>query len=800
MSTMLINATQAEELRVALVDNNKLLYDYITERSGFEEKIGNIYLGEITSIEPSLDAVFVNYGSKRHGFLPLKEIAREYFLTQDPEKLERPNIKELLKEGQKVLVQVEKEERGNKGAALTTFISLAGSYLVLMPNNPSAGGISRRIEGEDRDDLREILSKLDIPAGMGLIVRTAGVGRSLEELQWDLNVLLNFWEAIKKASQNRASPLLIHQESDVVIRAIRDYLRQDINEIVIDHPNVFEKAKHYIEQVRPDYITRLKLYEEKIPLFISHEIEHQIELAYQRTVRLKSGGSLVIDHTEALVSIDINSARATKGGDIEETALNTNLEAAEEIARQLRLRDIGGLIVIDFIDMTPIRHQRDVENHLRNALKLDRARVQIGRISRFGLLEMSRQRLRPSLQEAIQEICPRCNGQGSIRSVESLALTIIRMIEEDSIKENTAQIQLQLSNEAATYLLNEKRGIITDIEQRQHVSILIIPNPNIQYPNYQIKRLRKTDLIEQSSRLQSSYRMMESAAIEAPATKKTVSGKTQDQPVVKNLLPTLPPAPSSKKPMQGLIKRLWSTMVSGVSPKEKDKEGTGTSEGGSGTTSTSTRRPQHPRGKGPHHKQRQRTSSHKTGPKPQRYQPIDEKKSHLPHAQPEYQPGYQKSLERQQSELQSKERQEQQPSEKIEPQPPRQRPEQPPRERAEQQSRERTEHAPRERTESTHRPRREHSRPHHHTDNRRRENKDDRSQKAEEPTQSKPDNVVPITKPEQEQKVHKPIEKEAISSKDEQAPIIIRPTIKKEDDNTNSKANAHPTPENETEK
>lgn len=569
MATMLINATQAEELRVALVDENRQLYDYITERSGFEEKIGNIYLGEITSIEPSLDAVFVNYGSKRHGFLPLKEIAREYFITQDPEKLERPNIKELLREGQKVLIQVDKEERGNKGAALTTYISLAGSYLVLMPNNPRAGGISRRIEGEDRDELREILSKLDIPVDMGLIVRTAGVGRSFEELQWDLNVLLNYWEAIRKASQNRQSPLLIHQESDVVIRGIRDYLRQDIKEIIIDNETIFEKAKNYIEQVRPDYISRLKHYSDNIPLFISYEIEHQIEMAYQRTVRLKSGGSMVIDHTEALVSIDINSARATKGGDIEETAFNTNLEAAEEIARQLRLRDEGGLIVIDFIDMSSMRHQREVENHLRNALRLDRARVQIGKISRFGLLEMSRQRLRPSLQEAIQEICPRCNGQGSIRGVESLALSIIRMIEEDSMKENTAQIQLQLSNEAATYLLNEKRALISDIERRQHVSILIIPNPNIQYPNYTIKRLRKTDLIEHSNKLQNSYKLIETAETAVP-TKKVTAEKQTSQPVVKNLLSNMTPAPSAKKPMQGLIKRLWSSMFGATASKEKE--------------------------------------------------------------------------------------------------------------------------------------------------------------------------------------------------------------------------------------
>lgn len=776
MSTMLINATQAEELRVALVDDNKLLYDYITERPGFEEKIGNIYLGEITSIEPSLDAVFVYFGSKRHGFLPLKEISRDYFLTQDPEKLERPNIKELLKEGQKVLVQVEKEERGNKGAALTTFISLAGSYLVLMPNNPRAGGISRRIEGEDRDELREILSQLDIPEGMGLIVRTAGVGRSLEELQWDLNVLLNYWEAIKKASQNRAAPLLIHQESDVVIRAIRDYLRQDIKEIIIDNQHIFDKAKHYIEQVRPDYISRLKLYNEKIPLFIQYEIENQIELAYQRTVRLKSGGSLVIDHTEALVSIDINSARATKGGDIEETAFNTNLEAAEEIARQLRLRDIGGLIVIDFIDMTPVRHQREIENHLRNALKLDRARVQIGRISRFGLLEMSRQRLRPSLQEAIQEICPRCNGQGSIRSVESLASSIIRMIEEDSIKENTAQIQLQLSNEAATYLLNEKRSIITDIEQRQRVSILIVPNANIQYPNYQIKRLRKNDLIEQTSRLQSSYKLIESAEVEAPS-KKVAASKVQDQPVVKNLLPNLPPAPSSRKPMQGLIKRLWSSMLGNVMAKEKEKE---PSTPARSTSPTGVKR-HRPRGK-PHHKQRPRPiSQHKTSSKPSRPYPSESRESD------------ERRQQSTQSDSQSSTYQKA--------------PESPP----ETQTRERGEHRPR-RDYSSRQPQEDSYRQRESKERREpresretqepREHKEEKSRAEHKPVKSLPSHPPHTPKPESsEQKVPKPLERES-QPKEDQAPIIIRPGIKKEsgDENSQSKSVQSTVSEKETEK
>ncbi len=741
MPSMLINATQAEELRVALVDDNRVLYDYITERPGFEEKIGNIYLGEITSIEPSLDAVFVNYGSKRHGFLPLKEIAREYFTTQDPEKLERPNIKELLREGQKVLIQVDKEERGNKGAALTTFISLAGSYLVLMPNNPRAGGISRRIEGEDREELREILSKLDIPVDMGLIVRTAGVGRSLEELQWDLSVLLNYWEAIRKASENRAAPLLIHQESDVVIRGIRDYLRQDIKKIIIDDQTVFDKARNYIEQVRPDYISRLEFYNENIPLFIRYEIEHQIELAYQRTVRLKSGGSMVIDHTEALVSIDINSARATKGGDIEETAFNTNLEAAEEIARQLRLRDEGGLIVIDFIDMSSIRHQREVENHLRNALRLDRARVQIGKISRFGLLEMSRQRLRPSLQEAIQEVCPRCNGQGSIRSVESLALSIIRMIEEDSIKENTAQIQLQLSNEAATYILNEKRGIISDIEKRQHVSILIIPNPNIQYPNYHIKRLRKTDLIEQSNKLHKSYKLIENPETEVP-TKKEVVEKPSDQPVVKNLLTGMTPAPSTKKPAQGLIKRLWSSMFGTAATREKEPS---TSHPGARTGS----RPHRPR-KG-HHKQKQQRHPRPSAPQTDR--PTMEEKKTPVHAEQQGHQGRSQGQKRSGGE------------------------------------RHKREQGPRS----------------HSGDQRRR---DDRDRHYKSEPKPKPEVAEQPNKPEVPQTPEaKPVPKAAPAPEkrmeaDEQAPIIIRPEVKKESANglSNEAYEAHAERENETEK
>ncbi|WP_454901106.1 ribonuclease E, partial [Aggregatibacter sp.] len=419
MKRMLINATQKEELRVALVDGQRL-FDLDIESPGHEQKKANIYKGKITRVEPSLEAAFVDYGAERHGFLPLKEIAREYF-PADYVYQGRPNIRDIISEGQEVIVQVNKEERGNKGAALTTFISLAGSYLVIMPNNPRAGGISRRIEGDERLELKDALSSLDVPEGVGLIVRTAGVGKSPEELQWDLKVLLHHWEAIKQASESRPAPFLIHQESDVIVRAIRDYLRRDIGEILIDSPKVYEKAKAHIKLVRPDFINRVKLYQGEVPLFSHYQIESQIESAFQREVRLPSGGSIVIDATEALTAIDINSARSTRGGDIEETALNTNLEAADEIARQLRLRDLGGLIVIDFIDMTPVRHQREVENRIRDAVRQDRARIQISRISRFGLLEMSRQRLSPSLGESSHHVCPRCQGTGKIRDNESLS-------------------------------------------------------------------------------------------------------------------------------------------------------------------------------------------------------------------------------------------------------------------------------------------------------------------------------------------------------------------------------------------
>lgn len=491
MKRMLINATQQEELRVALVDGQRL-YDLDIESPGHEQKKANIYKGKITRIEPSLEAAFVDYGAERHGFLPIKEIAREYF-PSNYHSQGRPNIKDVLKEGQEVIVQVDKEERGNKGAALTTFISLAGSYLVLMPNNPRAGGISRRIEGEDRTELKEALSSLQIPDGMGLIVRTAGVGKSAESLQQDLLYRLRHWEAIQKAAENRPAPFLIHQESNVIVRAFRDYLRPDIGEILIDNPKVVEMARNHIEAIgRGDFASKIKHYSGDVPLFSHYQIESQIESAFQREVRLPSGGALVIDTTEALTAIDINSSRSTRGGDIEETAFNTNLEAADEIARQLRLRDLGGLIVIDFIDMTPVRHQREVENRLREAVRQDRARIQIARISRFGLLEMSRQRLSPSLGESSHHVCPRCSGTGTIRDNESLSLSVLRLIEEEALKENTHEVHAIVPVQIASYLLNEKRKAVSDIEQRQsHVRVVIVPNDQMQTPHFHVIRIRK---------------------------------------------------------------------------------------------------------------------------------------------------------------------------------------------------------------------------------------------------------------------------------------------------------------------
>ncbi|MEW5560177.1 ribonuclease E [Enterobacter asburiae] len=541
MKRMLINATQQEELRVALVDGQRL-YDLDIESPGHEQKKANIYKGKITRIEPSLEAAFVDYGAERHGFLPLKEIAREYF-PANYNAHGRPNIKDVLREGQEVIVQIDKEERGNKGAALTTFISLAGSYLVLMPNNPRAGGISRRIEGDDRTELKEALSSLQLPDGMGLIVRTAGVGKSAEALQWDLSFRLKHWEAIQKASESRPAPFLIHQESNVIVRAFRDYLRQDIGEILIDNPKVLELARQHIAALgRPDFSSKIKLYTGEIPLFSHYQIESQIESAFQREVRLPSGGSIVIDSTEALTAIDINSARATRGGDIEETAFNTNLEAADEIARQLRLRDLGGLIVIDFIDMTPVRHQRAVENRLREAVRQDRARIQISHISRFGLLEMSRQRLSPSLGESSHHVCPRCSGTGTIRDNESLALSILRLIEEEALKENTQEVHAIVPVQVASYLLNEKRAAISAIETRQGgVRCIVVPNDQMETPHYSVLRVRKGEETQTLSYLLPKLHEEEMAM---PSEDEPAERKRPEQPALATfVMPDAPPAP-----------------------------------------------------------------------------------------------------------------------------------------------------------------------------------------------------------------------------------------------------------------
>ncbi|EMF0718582.1 ribonuclease E [Citrobacter freundii] len=546
MKRMLINATQQEELRVALVDGQRL-YDLDIESPGHEQKKANIYKGKITRIEPSLEAAFVDYGAERHGFLPLKEIAREYF-PANYNSHGRPNIKDVLREGQEVIVQIDKEERGNKGAALTTFISLAGSYLVLMPNNPRAGGISRRIEGDDRTELKEALASLELPDGMGLIVRTAGVGKSAEALQWDLSFRLKHWEAIQKAAESRPAPFLIHQESNVIVRAFRDYLRQDIGEILIDNPKVMEMARQHIAALgRPDFSSKIKLYTGEIPLFSHYQIESQIESAFQREVRLPSGGSIVIDSTEALTAIDINSARATRGGDIEETAFNTNLEAADEIARQLRLRDLGGLIVIDFIDMTPVRHQRAVENRLREAVRQDRARIQISHISRFGLLEMSRQRLSPSLGESSHHVCPRCSGTGTVRDNESLSLSILRLIEEEALKENTQEVHAIVPVPIASYLLNEKRSAVNAIETRQNgVRCVIVPNDQMETPHYSVLRVRKG---EETPTLSYLLPKLHEEAMALPTEEEYVERKQPEQPALATFaMPDVPPAPALQEP------------------------------------------------------------------------------------------------------------------------------------------------------------------------------------------------------------------------------------------------------------
>lgn len=566
MERMLINATEAEELRVAIV-KGQYLYDLDIEHPDQQKKKANIYKGRVTRVEPSLEAVFVEYGAKRQGFLPLKEISPEYYAKpfNPNQETDKPSVKALIKEGQELMVQVDKEERGTKGAALTTYITLAGCYLVLMPNNPRSGGISRRIEGDEREELKNILKNLHIADGMGVIVRTAGLGKQQDDLQWDVDVLVNQWHAIKNAYDQKSAPFLIHQEGDVIIRSIRDNLRRSIGEIIIDDSEAFVKAKNYIEQVKPDFVNQVKLYQDTVPLFNRYQIESQIETAYQRVVPLPSGGSLVIDRTEALVSVDINSAKSTGGTDIEETAVNTNLEAADEVARQLRLRDLGGLVVIDFIDMTPVRHQRQVETRMREALATDRARVQIGRISRFGLLEMSRQRLRLSLGESAQEVCPRCDGRGTMRSVQSLALSIVRLIEEEALKDNTKQINVQLPVNMATFVMNEKRQTIVDIEKRHQVSILIVGNAFLEAPNYKIERI-KTDGTSAPMGV-ASFELVEAPEVEIPEAN-VACGPRGEKPAIKHV------APPTRRPKKrtGILATIWNALFGSSEAKKSEQK------------------------------------------------------------------------------------------------------------------------------------------------------------------------------------------------------------------------------------
>lgn len=562
MIRMLINATQPEELRVALVDGQRL-YDLDIESSRREQKKSNIYQCRIVRLEPSLEAAFVDYGAERHGFLPFKEISRTLFKNQDSNA--RSNIKDELEVGQEFSVQVEKEERGNKGAALTTFISLAGRYLVLMPNNPRAGGVSRQIEGSDRSEAREAMRGLEVPEGMGLILRTAGVGKSSEELQWDLDYLKSVWTAISQATKERTAPFLIYKESEVIIRAIRDYLRKDVSEIWIDDTEVFDRARKFMEDVMPHNLNKLKLYKDNNSLFNRYQIEGQIETAFSRQVTLPSGGALIIDPTEALTSIDINSARATGGQDIEQTALNTNLEAADEVARQLRLRDLGGLVVIDFIDMMNTRNQREVENRIKEALRIDRARVQIGRISRFGLLEMSRQRLRPSLDESSHIPCPQCDGQGTIRGVDSLSLAVLRIIEEEAMKDSTSKIIAQLPVEAATFLLNEKRQAIRDIELRLDVEIAIVPSVSMVIPHYRVQRVRLSEA-DQKAHKKASYLLSEKEEDEVATRSNTSKPKPMEKPAVQQVVPDKP-APSAAS--KGILSRLWNALFGTREEKKK---------------------------------------------------------------------------------------------------------------------------------------------------------------------------------------------------------------------------------------
>ena len=534
MKRMLINATQAEERRLAIVDGQKLL-DYEIEIEGREQRKGNIYKAVVTRVEPSLEACFVDYGEERHGFLPFKEIAKQYFSSKVSASQAR--IQDVIREGQEMLIQVEKEERGNKGAALTTFVSLAGRYVVLMPNNPRGGGVSRRIEGDDRAELKEAMDQLEYPNGMSIIARTAGIGRTAPELQWDLNYLLKLWTAIDGASQTKGA-FLIYQESSLVIRAIRDYFNHDIGDILIDTDDIYDQAQQFMAHVMPEHAARVKRYRDETPLFSRFQIEHQIESAYARTVNLPSGGAIVIDHTEALVSVDVNSARAIKGGDIEETATRTNLEAADEVARQMRLRDLGGLIVIDFIDMDESRNRREVENRLRDALRQDRARVQFGTISKFGLMEMSRQRLRPALSEGASIPCPRCGGSGHVRDTESSALQILRIIQEESMKDNTAAVHAQVPVEVASFLLNEKRSEIAKIELQQRTNVMLIPNKGLETPNYKLERLKHDD--PRLDNVQASYKMAEEIEDPTAVTRRSQEPTNKQTPVIKGVLPDLP--------------------------------------------------------------------------------------------------------------------------------------------------------------------------------------------------------------------------------------------------------------------
>ncbi|MEZ0317977.1 MAG: Rne/Rng family ribonuclease [Methylophilaceae bacterium] len=615
MKRMLFNATQSEELRVAIVDGQKLI-DLDIESAGKEQRKSNIYKGIITRIEPSLEAAFVNYGTDRHGFLPFKEVARSYF--QKDGEAGRARIQDVLREGQELIVQVDKDERGNKGAALTTFISLAGRYLVLMPNNPRGGGVSRRIEGEDRNELRDTMAQLEVPNGMSIIARTAGIGRNLEELQWDLNYLLQLWTAVESASTIQSGPFLIYQEGSLVIRAIRDYFQPDIGEILIDTPEIHEQALQFMNHVMPGNVSRVKLYRDEIPLFSRFQIEHQIETAFSREVRLPSGGAIVIDHTEALVSVDVNSGRSTKGSDIEQTAFNTNLEAADEVARQLRLRDLGGLVVIDFIDMENQRNQREVENRLRDALHYDRARVQTGKISRFGLLELSRQRLRPSLGETNHIPCPRCHGTGHIRGIESTALHILRITQEEAMKENSAIIQVQLPVEAATFLLNEKRADIHKIEERMGVQVVLIPNVHMETPNYSIVRVRHDDVTEETTR--ASYEM-----VELPSESETVASAAQEpKPVrveaaVKGITPaTLAPIsvekPAPAAPTVSLFSRIKNFLgLADAKPEEETRQEQKTrSDNNRNNRNNRSRNNRNARGDRPERSNTERTGSDRT--------------------------------------------------------------------------------------------------------------------------------------------------------------------------------------------